>query len=316
MSSASAPNDGSIDCGLVSVIMPAWNAADTIAQSIRSALNQSYSNLCVMVVDDCSTDGTVEIVKALCKEDDRVQLIGLEANQGAAMARNRGILERPTDSRWLAFLDSDDIWHPDKLHLQLAHASSTDAGLLYSSYWRMSSDMSLSGRPVRVPPEISYQQLLSNTAIAASTVVLDLQKVPKVQLVNGMYEDFELWTRLLSFGVVATGVQEPLMCYRLRSDSVSSNSVRMSRHTWGIIRSQPGMSLLRAYSCYVRYAARAFVKHVKYAPKFPMDKRSDFGPDSFLEKVSQPNIRHREGGVDPVASAKDPKKMMMSGTNG
>ena len=277
------------DLGLVSVIMPAWNAEETIADSIQSALGQSYTNIRLIIIDDCSTDDTVDVVKAFSRRDDRVQLIQLETNQRAAMARNHGILERPSESRWLAFLDSDDVWHPDKIRLQLEHASSANSGLVYSSYWRMSSDMSLYGRPVRVPKAISYQQLLSNTAIAASTVLMDLEKIPKVQLVKGMYEDFELWTRLLSSGVVATGVQQPLMCYRLRKDSVSSKSVRMSRHTWRIIKGQPNLSFARACSCYFRYAVRAFFKHARCAPKFPLGTHPDSDPALFLGSLLRSN---------------------------
>ena len=252
----------------VAVIMPAWNAASTVELSIRSALAQSHSDLRIIVSDDGSTDGTPDVVRRLQERDERVVLLQHHESTGPACARNRAI-ESAADCRWLAFLDSDDVWHPNKISRQLQCAGATDAGLVYTAYWRMSSDLSLTGRPVVVPASIRHEQLVKNTVIATSTVLLDRERTGEIRLKPGVgYDDFELWTRLLRSGCRATGLREPLMCYRILDDSVSSKKTRMSRHTWRLIREQPGFSFVRSAWCYANYAVRAALKHRMARPRY------------------------------------------------
>lgn len=257
-----------IDDSLVSVIMPAFNAAATVRSSIRSALAQGHGRLEVLVADDGSRDATRDIVMALAAEDPRVRLLRTAGRTGPAGARNAAIAA--AHGRWLAFLDSDDVWHPAKLARQLALAGRSGASLVYSGYWRVSEDGLLCGKPVSVPASLSYRQLLGNSAIATSTVLLDRRALGTPSMDPGVgYDDFELWTRLLAGGAVAAGIDEPLMAYRVRLGSVSRRRVRMSREVWKVIRERRGVPLPQACACFASYAVRAAFKHRNCRPSRP-----------------------------------------------
>lgn len=255
----------------VSVVMPAFNAGATVAASIRSALGQSYGDLEVVVADDGSTDRTPEIVSGMSASDSRVRLLQTSGRCGPASARNAAVAA--ASGRWLAFLDSDDLWHPSKLERQLARAREASASLVYSGYWRISEDGRLAGRPVRVPRAIGYRQLLANSAIATSTVLLDRAALGTPVMDAGVgYDDFELWTRLLANGAVAVGIDEPLMAYRVRLGSVSRRRFRMSREVWKVLRNRRGVSFPLASLCFASYACRAALKQRRGRPNRPAEQ--------------------------------------------
>lgn len=257
-----------IDPNLVSVLVPAFNAETTIRATIRSALAQRDADLEVIVADDGSSDGTPSIVASEAAADPRVRLVHSPGRSGPAGARNAAIaLAR---GRWLAFLDSDDLWHPHKLARQLALARDTGAQLVYAGYWRISEDGRRCGRPIPVPRSLAYRQLLGNSAIATSTAIIDRHRLgtPGFDPSVG-YDDFELWTRLLSTGAVARGIAEPLMAYRVRHGSVSRRRVRMSGEVWKVLRTHRGLSLPEAAVRFTSYAIRAASKHRAGRPSLP-----------------------------------------------
>jgi len=257
-----------VKTNLVSVIMPAFNAAPTIAASIQSALAQDHKELEIVVADDGSTDHTAEIVQRIAQQDSRVRLVRTSGRQGPAGARNVAI-DAASNGCWLAFLDSDDLWMPRKLSAQLRLARETGSPLIYSSYWRVSEDGNYSGHPVRIPKSICYTQLLGNSTIATSTVLLDRSVFGAIRLEGAVgYDDFELWTRLLSGGSIAHGVQEPLMAYRLRSGSVSRRRVQMSREVWRVLREYRHLSIGTAAIKFASYACRAAIKQRIGRPQF------------------------------------------------
>lgn len=253
--------------GLVSVVMPAFNAAATIRSAIASVQRQTRGELELLVADDGSSDGTVEIVRAEADSDPRIRLLQGTGERGPAHARNRAIAAcRAT--RWLAFCDSDDVWIDTKLEQQIEAASLQDAGLVYAGFWRISEDGRRAGSPVRVPERLTATQLMGNTVIATSTVMLDMHACGRPTLDPSVgYDDFELWTRLLCGGVIAAGVQSPLAAYRVRRSSVSSRKVSMSRHVWAVLRERRGVGRLSASRLYAAYALRAIVKHWRHRPR-------------------------------------------------
>jgi teichuronic acid biosynthesis glycosyltransferase TuaG len=258
----------SLHVPLVSVIMPAFNAGATVGSAIRSALAQGLDSIEVLVADDGSSDATAGIVQELATRDPRVRLLRTAGRTGPARARNTAIAA--ARGRWLAFLDSDDVWHPEKLARQLALAGRSGASLVYSGYWRVSEDGLLCGKPVSVPASLSYRQLLGNSAIATSTVLLDRQALGTPSMDHDVgYDDFELWTRLLAGGAVAFGVREPLMAYRVRIGSVSRRRVRMSREVWKVLRERRRVPLPLASLCFASYACRAALKHHVARPCTP-----------------------------------------------
>ena len=256
-------------CGdLISVVMPAFNAAPTIAASIQSALAQDHKELEIVVADDGSTDHTAEIVQRIAQQDSRVRLVWTSGRQGPAGARNAAI-DAASNGCWLAFLDSDDLWMPCKLSAQLRLARETGSPLIYSSYWRMSEDGNYSGHPVRVPKSICYKQLLGNSTIATSSALLDRSVFGAIRLDGSVgYDDFELWTRLLSGGSIAHGVQEPLMAYRVRLGSVSRRRFKMSREVWRVLREYRHLSISTAAHKFISYAFCAGFKHRLGRPRF------------------------------------------------
>ena len=254
---------------LVSVIMPAFNAAATVGASVRSALAQDHQAVEVLVADDGSQDRTAEIVERLAAVDNRVRLIRTAGRLGPADARNAAIAAA-SPGRWLAFLDSDDLWHPAKLSRQIALSRESGAPLVYSAYWRISEDGTLCGAPTLVPSAISYRQFLGNSAIATSTVLFDRERfgAPRLDASVG-YDDYELWSRLLSEGGVARGVADPLMAYRVRLGSVSRRRVSMSREVWRVLRDRRGLPLPEAAYRFGSYALRAALKHRAGRPIHP-----------------------------------------------
>jgi teichuronic acid biosynthesis glycosyltransferase TuaG len=268
----------------VLVVMPAHNAAKTIRGSIASVLGQSHADWRLLVADDASSDATFEIAQAFARQDHRIECLKNTGPRGVASARNTA-LRCGRSERWIAFLDSDDLWHPDKLRLQIDLLRQQKAVLCFASYWRISENGFLASSPVRVPSQLTLAQLLGNTAIATSTVVIDSSQQRGFLMNDGVsYEDFDLWTRLLdgrddfqrrtsllSAGRVAIGLQQPVMAYRICAGSVSRKRVRMSRWVWRIMRSQMRLPFLYASLKFVEYAVRAWLKHARYRPQRSSD---------------------------------------------
>ena len=157
--------------GLVSIIMPSYNASRFIAESINSVFLQAYSNWELLIVDDCSMDNSVRIAQKFVDIDKRVRLFPLEKNVGAAAARNVAIGQ--AKGQYIAFLDSDDVWEEDKLKKQLAFMEENSYAFTFSNYYVMEEDGRKIGNIVRVPTSLTYHQYLRNTIIGCLTVIID-----------------------------------------------------------------------------------------------------------------------------------------------
>ena len=204
--------------GLVSIIMPAWKAELYISDAIRSVIAQTYQNWELLVVDDCSTDGTIGVVEKFCEMDSRVILLKQSSNQGPACARNVGI--EKARGRWVAFLDSDDLWSRSKLKEQLAFHKSSGAVISFTGYSRFKAD-GRCGRVINVPPKLNYHQLLGDTCIATSTVVVDRNLSGEFFMQETVYyDDFVCWLDLLREGKFAAGLDQPMMKYRVLPVSI------------------------------------------------------------------------------------------------
>ena len=155
----------------VSVITASYNCAKFIEESIKSVLNQTYDNLELIIVDDCSTDNTEEIVNEYIKKDSRIKFYRLNNNSGAAVARNKGLDE--ATGRFIAFLDSDDIWDKQKLEKQINFMQTNNYGFSFTSYRLIDENGGLLNKEIRVPNEITYKKLLKNTIIGCLTVIID-----------------------------------------------------------------------------------------------------------------------------------------------
>lgn len=247
---------------LVSIVTPAYKAEGIVGDTIRSALEQTYPHWEMLVVDDCSPDRTREVVSGWAEKDSRVRLIAQEKNGGPAAARNAGIAA--ASGRWLAFLDSDDIWLPWKLERTLAHARQNASLLTFTGFRRISFDASETGRYIGVPPTVTYSQLLRNTVIATSTVIVDRALVGQVTMKNTYYDDFSCWLDILRPGRTAHGLDEDLMRYRIVQNSVSRNKRNSAMKVWKAYREIEGLSLPAALWNFAGYAWNGYRKYQEF----------------------------------------------------
>ncbi|HEY6545475.1 MAG TPA: glycosyltransferase family 2 protein [Dokdonella sp.] len=246
------------EAGLVSVVMPAWNAAGTIARSIESVLGQRHAQFELLVVDDASTDATAQLVDGYAMADARVRLIRQPANGGVAAARNTGIAA--ARGEYVAFLDSDDWWHPAKLERQLAQMRRENAQVSYCSYQRVAED----GRVLSlvVPPrEVTHAQMLRSNFIGNLTGMY-ARSLGNGEFLRIGHEDYVFWLQMVRRAGRAIRIEHdgPLAFYLVREGSVSSNKWRAARWQWRIYREVEGLSRVRASVCMLYYFVYALSK--------------------------------------------------------
>jgi len=247
---------------LVSVVTPAWNAAGFVEETIRSVQAQTMPDWEMLVVDDCSTDDTAAVVERLAADDPRVRLVRQPRNAGPAMAR-QAALDR-AGGRFVAFLDSDDLWLPHKLERQIAFAQAMRAALSYTAFRRIGETGSPVGRLIAVPARLDYRTLLKNTSIATLTALVDREVSGPIAMKDEPYDDFCLWLSILAHGHVAHGLDEDLARYRVRGGSVSSRPLRSAGWAWNIYRNVERLSLPRAAWCLGHWGARAWLKRREF----------------------------------------------------
>lgn len=243
---------------LVSIITPAYKAAGFVGEAVRSVQAQSVDDWEMLIVDDGSPDETAAVVMGYSDSDCRVKLIRQE-NNGPAMARQAAI--EAATGRYIAFLDSDDCWLPEKLSMQLAFMRETGAAISYTGFRRMTHDGGKLGRLIQIPDRIDYQGLLCNTAIATSTVIVDRHLTGPFWMTKTYYDDFVLWLELLKRGCDARGLQIDLMRYRVLERSVSRDKTKSAKMVWQTYREIERLSTPFAAWCFVNYAFNAWRKY-------------------------------------------------------
>ena len=243
----------------MSIVTPAYNAAAYLPATIESVLAQSFQRWEMLVVDDCSRDGTRALVEEYAARDARVRLIKQAKNGGPARARQAALDH--AGGRYIAFLDSDDFWLPQKLERQLAFMASAGAALSHTAFRRISADGARTGRVIGVPGRLAYAQLLGNTAIATSTAIVDRATTGPFRMTETYYDDFALWLEITRRGFPAFGLDEDLMRYRVTGGSVSRNKLRSAMKVWRLYRDVERLPLGPAYWAFVRYAANAVRKY-------------------------------------------------------
>lgn len=249
---------------MVSIIVPVYNAAAYLEKTIRMAEEQTCRDWELLLVDDCSTDRSREIIRECVKRrpDERIRLICQEKNQGAAAARNRGLKE--AKGRYIAFLDADDVWLPEKLEKQLAFMKETGAGFVFSAYEFGDEDARGTGKVVEVPERITYRQALSRTVIFTSTVLLDREKIPEelMYMPSVPSEDSATWWQILRNGYEGRGLNEVLVVYRRPAKSLSSNKLVAIKRIWFLYRKVEKLSLVRSSICFAGWAVRATLRRI------------------------------------------------------
>ena len=247
---------------LISIITPSWNVEGLIGETIASVQAQTFSDWELLIADDCSTDNTAAVIESFAAKDPRVKLIRQPRNGGPALARQAAIEQ--AQGRFIAFLDSDDLWLPTKLERQIAFAREHRAALSYTGFRRINEDGSVTGRLISVPASLTYDQLLRNTAIATLTAMIDRDISGPIAMKNEGYDDFCLWLDVLRPGHVAYGLNEDLARYRVRGVSVSSRPLRSAGWVWRIYRNVERLSLPRSAWCFAFWGARAWLKRRQF----------------------------------------------------
>ncbi|GAA71502.1 glycosyltransferase family 2 protein [Pseudoalteromonas sp. BSi20439] len=242
---------------LVSIIMPAHNVSGFIAESISSVLNQTYDNWELIIVDDCSTDSTVDVIKPFLK-DERVKLLQNEYNLGGAGSRNVAI--KAAQGRYIAFLDSDDLWTGDKLEKQLGYMQTHNVGFSFSSYSIISEQGELL-ETLLVPNKVTFKQLLKHNYIGCLTAIYDAKPFGKVYMpLVKKRQDFALWLELLKKFEYAKGYKESLGFYRIREGSLSRSKFDAFKYYWLVLRKVGKLNVLPATLNLLCYLIIVFLK--------------------------------------------------------
>lgn len=271
--------------GLVSIIVPVYRAQAYIAETIKMVMAQSYKKWELLLVDDCSDDGSADAVRNVllayesgtvdnvsknvdfvetyqCSGEQRVLLIRKNRNEGAAKARNTGLSY--ARGQYIAFLDADDVWFPEKLEKQLAFMEKRRAGFAFSAYEFGDEAAEPTGKVVHVPNTLTYREALSRTVIFTTTVVLDRDVVPDelIRMPQVESEDTATWWQILRAGYAACGLDEVLAIYRRPPKSLSSNKLKAVRRIWNLYRRQERLSVLSSVYYFVFWAYRATMRRI------------------------------------------------------
>ena len=216
---------------LVSVIIPAYQCSETLESSVLSALSGTVSEIEAIVVNDSPDDSLDEILNGIAEKDARLKVIRLLENVGVAEARNRGVAA--AGAEWIAFLDSDDLWEPDKLEKELSAAERTGAALVYTAAACIDETGAFTGKVFRVPETVTADGLLFANHIVTSTVLVRRDEYRKHPMERSdLHEDLISWYGMLKDGVPAVGIDEPLVRYRISGGSKSGNKLRSAWMTW------------------------------------------------------------------------------------
>ncbi len=246
---------------LVSIVTPTYNSENFISETIHSILNQSYTNFELILIDDCSIDSTVEIVRTFSEKDSRVKLIQLESNSGAAVARNIGL--ENSKGRFIAFCDCDDIWFQNKLEYQIRFMLDKAIPISFTSYQLINENGESMNKVINAIDKITYLEYLKNTIIGMSTSMIDTSLVKEFRFENiRTRQDTMLWITLLKRGHVAYGIKEVLVKYTVRSNSISANKFKAAAKVWDLYYNKEKMGFFKASYYFLFYVFNAIKKRI------------------------------------------------------
>lgn len=246
---------------LVSIITPVYNSAEFLSETIESIQNQTYKNWQLLLVDDCSKDNSADIIRKFQKDDGRIKYIKLAKNSGAAVSRNEGI--KNAEGRFIAFVDSDDLWDRVKLETQVEYMLKNNIGFTFTSYRYMREDGTKTNKVARAPEKIDYEGLLKNTIIGCSTVVIDREIVGNFEMpLVRRGQDTATWLQILKKEKYAYGIYEDLVNYRLVGNSISSNKIKALKRTWNTYRNVEYLSLPKSMYVFCFYVFNAIKKRI------------------------------------------------------
>lgn len=250
--------DISEEC-LVSVVMPNYNGHRFVEQAIDSVLTQTYKKFELIIVDDCSKDDSLQLIRQKAKSDNRIRIITLKKNAGVAKARNIGIAE--AKGEYIALLDNDDLWVDDKLERQLSIAKK-GADIVYCSYDFIDEQNNTIKKPFIVPQQTNFNKMLASSVISCSTCFIKT-KLMQVHPFNPEFyhEDYVLWMELLKVCPTAYGDKKVLMHYRQVVGSRSNKKRNAAKERWNTYRKALKLNVFTSTWAFLRYAVNGVIKY-------------------------------------------------------
>jgi glycosyltransferase involved in cell wall biosynthesis len=244
---------------LISIVTACFNAASFIEYTIKSVKNQTIDDWEWIIVDDGSTDKSVEIINQLIEDDYRIRLIALNVNSGPAFTRNKGI--ELAAGKYLTFIDADDYWYPTFLEENLKRINQTQ-GFLCSSYEMYNESLSLKIGSLMVPKKVNYNSILKTNTISCLTAFIDIEKLGKEYMPEIRYrQDMGLWLKYLKKISYVEGIQECLAIYRIRENSHSRSKLNLLKHQWFFYREVAQLNWIKSlyfFSIWVFYGLRKY----------------------------------------------------------
>ena len=246
----------------VTVITPCYNAEKFIADCINSVLTQTYQNWELLLIDDCSTDKTLSIIQAFSKEDERIKIYKTEfPSGGPSHPRNIGL--RHAQGDFIAFLDADDLWLPNKLEEQINFAIKNNFSFIYSDYEKVSISGERNNRILRMKSQVTYADILHCCEIPCLTVFIKKSLIQKKIFREIGKEDYVLWLQILKSGYVAHNTQRVHALYRVNSISRSSNKFQMIYQQWVVLRDFEKIPLVKASYFLLSYTIKGLIKYLR-----------------------------------------------------
>ena len=244
---------------LVSIIMAAYNAEKTLEIAVNSVISQTYTNWELLIINDCSWDRTETIAAEYAEKDNRIRLLNNEKNCGVSISRKNGLMA--ASGQWIAILDSDDAWASEKLEKQFCLQKEKSADILFTG----SAFMDENGNPIdwylHAPSELTYRKLLKQNLLSNSSVLVRRELYEMHYAIGDyMHEDFALWLNILKTDVIAYGIDEPLLTYRISKSSKTGNKIKSAKMNWNTYR-YVGLNFSAAlyYMCW--YLIRGMLKY-------------------------------------------------------
>lgn len=248
---------------LVSIITPAWNSEKYIYETIKSVQLQTYKHWEMLIVDDNSTDNTINIVEKISKFDPRIKLLKQTENKGPGAARTLAMLS--SIGRYIAYLDADDLWYPQKLEKQIKFMQENNYSFSCTSYEVIHDSGRSLNKYIHMPFKLDYIGYLKNNLLQTVSIMVDIKQIDKKYLYMPnirMGEDAATWLQILKAGYNCYGLDEILAMYRRTPKSLSSNKFKSVIGTWHMYKDIVNLPMSFAVYCFVRYLYFAIKKRI------------------------------------------------------
>lgn len=247
--------------GLLSIIIPVYNAEKYIGTTLNSIYEQTYKNFEIILVDDCSSDNSAEIIKEEMNRHSEIVYHLQEKNMGAAVARNTAL--SIAKGRYVAFLDSDDIWKPEKTEKQLRLLEEKDGAFSFTAIEMIDDNGEIVKKKRKVKEKVTYKFLLHNTMIPTSSVIIDRNKTGDFTMpLRRSGQDYATWLQLLRDGTIAYGINEALVQYRVGHKSLSSNKFKSIKQVWEIQTRDEHINKFSAFFNVICFGFNALKKYL------------------------------------------------------